>query len=408
MNLVEVFKAGQSGKNKGLPMGEGLENISMHIGGVQKAKIYVIAASPKGGKSTFADAGFVIEPCIYVLDHNAKIEEQIAKTDPDEEEKIASLRSQMIYLDIIYFSYEIDRVTKEFDFMAHFIERDYGISYVTLPSGKTYRRGNTVPISSSFLMGELVYDQLDAKGEREVILVPQYLEAKMRDIYLKRIIPLFGEYNSEGTRIKRGLIFFFENRDNPTGMRNTILSYAESKGTLKYIETQKGTKVSRRLVGYTPHNSQQFTLVVTDHLRKVHLERDFNLKQAVDKFSEYSVELKNICYFSFVHIIHLNRAMADIARRKLDGDSIYPMSDDIKETGNLSEDANYIFTMFNPNDDKYNLKKHFGLTIRNNSGGLLYPNMRTIHLVEARNCEAPKHFRVNMFGGIKKFEKLII
>ena len=71
MNFRTAFEKGQSGSNVGLPMGEGLNAISTAIKGVQKAMIYTIAASPKGGKSTFVDNGWVIEPCIYVMVNNA-------------------------------------------------------------------------------------------------------------------------------------------------------------------------------------------------------------------------------------------------------------------------------------------------------------------------------------------------
>lgn len=73
---------------------------------------------------------------------------------------------------------------------------------------------------------------------------------------------------------------------------------------------------------------------------------------------------------------------------------------------NLSEDSNYIFTMFNPNDDRYNLDKHFGKIIKKPDGSLIYPNMRTLHLVESRHCDAPQHFRFNMLGNVKMFKKL--
>lgn len=67
-----------------------------------------------------------------------------------------------------------------------------------------------------------------------------------------------------------------------------------------------------------------------------------------------------------------------------------------------------MFTIFNPNDDRYNLTKHFGKMIKDRANNLLYPYMRSIHLVESRNTIYPKHFRVDMLGGIKKFKQLII
>jgi len=78
----------------------------------------------------------------------------------------------------------------------------------------------------------------------------------------------------------------------------------------------------------------------------------------------------------------------------------------IKATGNLSEDCDYLLTMMNPNDDKYNLKKHFGMEIKDDSGNELYPNLRTIHLVESRHCKYPQHFKTNMIGAYKKFEQI--
>lgn len=74
----------------------------------------------------------------------------------------------------------------------------------------------------------------------------------------------------------------------------------------------------------------------------------------------------------------------------------------IKE--NLAEDADYVFTLFNPNDQRYNLQKHFGTQIRDTNGNEIYPNLITAHLVESRHCVYPQHFALNMFGGIKNFE----
>ena len=47
MNFIEEYKKGQNSGNKGLPMGEGLSNLSKHINGIQRARIYGIAAAPK-------------------------------------------------------------------------------------------------------------------------------------------------------------------------------------------------------------------------------------------------------------------------------------------------------------------------------------------------------------------------
>jgi hypothetical protein len=319
-----------------------------------------------------------------------------------------ALQNELLDVEFIYNSYEIDRVTKEFDFMAHFLNKDYGIYEILLPPGKLYKDKNVVTLSSSFLRGEIHYDSKEGEP-KEIIKVPENMVNLIVETYKNRIIPLFGEYDEKGNKLSKGLIKFLENKDNPTGVRNYLVEYAKEHGEFLYKSTIKDGQTYTRMIGYKPNNPKKYTIIITDHLRKLLPERGFKTKDIVDKFSEYAVEFRNTCGFTFVHIIHLNRAIGDVARRKLDDDRIFPQSDDIKETGNLSEDSNYIFTMFNPNDDKFALTKHFGTVIRRpQNQSLIYPNMRTIHLVESRHCACPQHFRVNMYGDIKKFEPLII
>lgn len=420
MNFKTAFEAGQKGSNKGLPMGEGFKTISQAINGVQRGRIYTIGAAPKGGKSTMVDVGFCIEPAIYVLDLNAKLKASMeaivsklqTETDIDTRNALnteyESLNNQLIDLEFIYNSYEIDRISKEFDFVAHFLNRDFGIYQIFLPPGKLYKGNNFVYLSSAFLKGELEYDTENPDAPKEIIRVPQDIFEKIKIVYRTRIIPLFGEYNERGEKVSKGMIKFLEIKDNPTGVRNYLLEYAKENGEFLYKQTVKDGQTFTRMIGYKPHNPKKYVIIITDHLRKLLPERGFKMKETVDKFSEYAVEFRNTCNFTFVHIIHLNRALSDIGRRQFDDDRLFPQSDDIKETGNLSEDSNYIFTMFNPNDDKFNLTKHFGKTIRRADKSLLYPFMRTIHLVESRHCICPQHFRVNMYGDVKKFEPLTI
>jgi hypothetical protein len=376
MNFIITFKKGQEGHSKGLSMGEGLIEIDRAINGVQRGMIYGMAAAPKAGKSTMADYGFIIEPYLDSI-----------KTGVD--------------FRVIYNSYEIDRVNKEFDFASHFLDRDHDISNVDLPDGVFKDKCSNIPMSSGYLMGRMQDD------EGELIKVSDEIKEKLKIVYLERIIPLFGEYNDNGEQTKKGIIHFLSNRDNPTGIRNEIIEYAEKIGTFSYhhFKNKEGIPL-KRTVGYKPNNPQIFVMVVTDHLRKVMLERGFNLKQTVDKTIEYSVELRNWCNFSFLHIIHLNRSMTDITRLKYAADLLYPNSDDIKDSGNLAEEADFMFTMFNPNDERYGLTKHFGEKIKDSHGNEIYPNMRTLHLVENRHGDYPKHFRLDMFGNVKRFEKL--
>lgn len=377
-NFIEEFKRGQIGKNKGLDMGPGFSAVSKHINGVSRGAVFGIASSPKVGKSTLVQYAFIIHPYLDAL-------------------------KKGIPIHFIFFSFEMDRILVEFNFAVYFLFLDYGIKSISLEDGITHNGETVIPLTPDYLRGKIQDDNGD------IIKVKTTVEEKLKEVYEKRIIPMFGEYNKYGIRIKKGVIDFVEHKTNPTGLKNYILEWAEENGTFHYEHyTDKEGRAGKKAVGYTPNNEEAYTIIITDTIRKIPRERGFSMKENIDKYIEYSVDIRKMCSFTFVHIIHLNRDMTDVNRMRYMGDLLFPTADDIKDTGNLSEEADYIFTMMDPNDDRYKLDKHFGAILRNSAGDVIYPNMRSLHLVESRHAIAPKHFRINMEGHIKNFERLII
>lgn len=379
MNFIDKVKDGQRGKNVGLSTG--LKALDKTIDGIQRKAIYGIAAAPKVGKTTLTDSCFVIEPFLYYLNY--------MEHHPD-----SPLRIHWIY-----YSFEIDRVKKEMKYAAHFMARDYGV-YNFMYNGRLYQ------MSQRYLEGKLTDENdLDEAGNPKVIkLLPEHLQM-LKEIYTRRIIPLFGEYDTHGTKIRDGYIDFIEERENPTGLRNYIFKYANENGkfvTQKYntLNEQGQTVTRERISGYNPNNSSLYTIIITDHVRKLKKERGFTMKENIDKWIEYQVELRNWCSFTFVDVVHLNRSLASIDRIKYLSEFLYPTGDDVKDTGNISEEADYLLTMFNPQDEKYGIKRHFKLDLEG------YPNYRSIHLVESRDTECPAHLQVNMFGNINTFQSI--
>ena len=124
------------------------------------------------------------------------------------------------------------------------------------------------------------------------------------------------------------------------------------------------------------------------------------MKDTIDKLLEYHTDIRNWCYFTFIEIIHSNRSLANVDRLRYAGDQIFPTSDDCKDSGNPAEESTVFMTMFNPNDEKYNLDKHFGVELAN------HPHYRSLHITESRAGECPLHMQFNMYGGINMFTPL--
>jgi hypothetical protein len=374
MNFINEFKKGQKGGNKGLSMGEGLANVSKAVNGVQKTRIFGIAGASKSGKSTFADYAFVIQPYMQAITNKLDVE-------------------------WIYFSFELSRISKEFDFITYFLHLDYGIDKIQLDEGQTCTYGNEtknyIYLSPDYLRGRIQDDN------GEIIKVKDTILEAMKITYEKRII---GEFDEQGNQLKPGVITFCTGRDNPTGISKFIKKFAEKRG----VFIKSDDSVYARTTGYKQHNDNKQVIIVIDHVRKLILEQSFQMKQNVDKMLEYMCEIRDICNYTFVPLIHTNRSISNIESIKFAKDELYPTSDDIKDTSNMSEDCDYLFTIFNPNEDKFKLQKHFGVDIRDSKGNPLYLNMRTIHLVESRHCIYPQHFRTIMRGNLKSFEQLNI
>ncbi len=382
MNFKTEFKKGQEGRNKGLPMGEGLENISQALNGIQRGMSYGVAAPPKVGKSTFVDEGFILGPYKYWLKSPFNI----------------------VW---IYLSYEIDRVSKEFDFCTYFLYNEHNIEKIQLPDGvyfedKMGKIVNWVYLSSDYLRGRL------QDTEKRPILIDPYVKEKMIKVYEERIVPLFGEYDENGFQIKKGLMIFHGEADNPTGIYNMLTEIASQRGQFIYQNYQnKEGETKQKKIGYKPNDPDEYVIVITDTVRKLKRERGFTLKENIDKHLEFTTILRNLCNYTFINIVHSNRDLADANKMKQMGEYIHVTPEQIKDSGNISEESSHIITLFNPTDTRYNLEKHFGITIRDKAQNLLYPNLRTVHLVESRFTEAPRHFALSMLGHVKTFKQFI-
>lgn len=370
-NFIEAFKAGKAGLNFGLTTG--IDSLDRAINGIQRGASIGLAAAPKCGKTTFADFAFVISPYLQML-------------------KLNKLND----IEWIYLSYEIDRVSKEFKFAAFFMAHDYNVWNYEY-------KGFTYGMDMDYLMGRKLHKLSDSTSE--LIPVSSEHEIMLKEIYAKRIVPLFGEYDSYGRKIKAGKIDLIEEAENPTGIDKYLKSHARKNGkfiTESYIIlNEKGQQeVKTRIIGYTPNNPKKFTIVIIDHIRKPLRERGFTMKENIDKLLEYTTISRNICKYTHINICHSNRGITNVERLKFAGEYIFPTADDVKDTGNLAEESTILMTMFNPNDEKYNLEKHFGYELKD------YPNYRSIHITESRNTPSPMHVFTNMYGGVNTFTSL--
>lgn len=324
------------------------------------------------GKSTFVNHAFVYAPWLEALEKGLNVH-------------------------WIYYTLEMSRIFQEFSAAVFFLHHDYGMTHISinLDENTTLAGDTEFPLSVSYLMGQVVDDNGD------LIKVKPSVEDLLKEVYEKRLLPLFGEYDENGVLLKRGYVTVVEKATNPTGVFKHIIAFAETRGVVR--RAARTGKDDLMVIGYTPRDPNEQVIVIMDHIRKLKSEQGKNEKQTMDLWSQYCVILRDTLSYTFVNIVHLNRTLSDITRLKEFGSNLYPDSDMVKGSGNIAEDVDHLLTLFNPNDDRYNLDEHFGEKIRAANGDELFQGLRTIHLVESRHAVFPQHFRTIMEGGLKTF-----
>ena len=203
-----------------------------------------------------------------------------------------------IDLEIVYNSWEIDKISKQCNWLSNRIFTKYGI---------------TISPSKIKGLGDL------RLNKDEQLLVNSELE------YIEMIFDKI-KFNFTPT--------------NPTGMYYQMWKLGESKGKFEYEDYQdKDGNTKQKIKKYIPYNSKAITWMITDHNYYYRKERGFETKEVMDKASEYIVELSNTLGQTFTSIHQFNDGLSAIDRQKFKGVDLSPQKSDFKDTRNFYQDS---------------------------------------------------------------------
>lgn len=352
MNLLHQIQKARAGEVYGARTTS--KSMNMAMGGIHPGMYIVVASEQKVGKSTFVNEFFVNG--LIEANPDLDIEFNIVSTEMPRQDIEAKMITRKLYLD------------------------------------------HRIILSSNYIMGK----KLNPDGSRVRVSDDHY--KLIEKVYKEHVVPISGTYDDDGRLIHKGKINWLS-RDNPTGLRNHFIQHAKDNGEL-ITETYNVVedhvpKVMQRTVGYKPHNPSKLVINIVDHMRQLPRERGFSMKENVDKMSEYLVESSRLFKHVNIGVVHLNRwVTVDMLRYY--GDRIKPTSDNIKDTGNLSEDCSVMITMLDPSDAMYKLETHMGYNFKefNNAGKAKY---RSAHIVENRYGDLTD-MRLGFVGGAHFFE----
>lgn len=277
-----------------------------------------------------------------------------------------------VKLVIYYYSFEIKEEIKKLNWLSVHIFKKYGV------------------IIPPQVIGGLDGAKMTAREEEYVDAEIDYIES------------LF-------TRIH----FRFE-PTNPTGIYHELFEYAEANG--RYIKEPyilQGEK-KERIVRWIPNDPEAYTLVAIDHIALAKRERNYGLKENIDKLSEYFVWLRNICNMSFFVVQQFNQSLNSVDRMKFKGVDLSPQQNDFKDSNNTYADADIALGVMNP--WKMDFKQYLGHDLT-----ILKEKFRLVKVIKNRlgrdnvafgyafNAEAgkfkclPPASDIELFGGYDKY-----
>lgn len=240
MELKERIEKGLAGSFAGLD--NGFDKLNRYIFGTQRGCYYLLGGLSGTFKTTLVD---------YILLNNIR----------DAEKK-------GIELNIFYYSFEIDELSKKCNWLSSIAYQKYG---VVISPQKIKGLGNNRmnPDELKIIESEIPY---------------------VEDLFSK--------------------IKFRFSSLNPTGIFKELRSFAMERGKIISEEYEDANgKLQEKVVGYTPYNPDAYNLVVLDHLFLIHKERGFQTKEVLDKYSEYCVYLRNIFGYTFFNIQQFNQGL---------------------------------------------------------------------------------------------------
>jgi hypothetical protein len=277
MDLKTRIKEGIDGQYSGLE--NGFERLNDVIFGMQR-RCYTLLGGQSGTyKTTLVD---------YIL-FNA----------------MEDAKKKGIKLNVFYYSFEIDRITKQCNWLSQIIFKRYNV--IVPPEKIKGLGGNKLGIDEVHYL----YESVD------------YVEE------------LFSQIN-----------FRFQTT-NPTGIYNELWAFGASQGEFikepySYVNAE-GVKVNgQRIAGYKPNDPHAYTIVIMDHMALMKKERGFQTKELIDKYSEYCIELKNMFGFSFINIQQFNQGLSSVDRAKFKGIDLSPQQSDFKDSTNPYQDADVV------------------------------------------------------------------
>lgn len=267
------------------------KNFQNDFPGIEQGKYYCLSGASKSGKSQLASFLFLYTPILYAYQHPEQLRVQI-----------------------FYFPLEETPEKITMRFMCHLLyilsDKKIRVSPMKLQS---VNRGAIVEKETLELLNSLEY---------------------------RSILDFF-----------EGHVHFISER-NPTAAWKTISRYANEAGTIHrktiVIENKEtGIKQEKEVFDYyEPKDPDEYVIIIWDHQSLTELERGMNLKECIDKLSEYFMVFRN--HYNYIPVMIAQQNSETISLDAFKANKIRPTLAGIADSKNVGKDCSVMLGITNP------------------------------------------------------------
>lgn len=262
---------------------------------------------------------------------------------------------------------------------------------------------------------KVFYYPLEESQERVIHRFISYLlyvfynkEISPRDLRSTSNVPLSDEIVQliKGDTIQSILKHFesciyFSTERNPTGIYKEIKTYCEESGTSYYnditYKNKEGQDITvKQFSHYEPKDEKEYVIAFVDHISLLSIERNYTLRETINKMSQYFVELRNM--YNITPVV-IQQQAAVLSADNIKADLIRPTRDALSDSKDTSKDFNYLIGIFSPYH--YKLPTYLGYDV-----SILKDSLRFLELILSRDGESGTMIAVDFKGAVCDFKEL--
>lgn len=194
----------------------------------------------------------------------------------------------------------------------------------------------------------------------------------------------------------------FHTDTNPTGIYNTCKTFVQSRGETVY----KDISIKDSMTGeinivkgfdyYKPYNENEYNLIYIDHISLISTEKGLDLRESMNKLSEYLVLLRN--RYNFTPVVIQQQVFNETIDAFKIG-KLKPTVTGLADSKYTARDSNLVLSLFTPFN--YELQEYMGYDITK-----FRKNITFLEVLVNRDGESNNIAPLYVDGGVTYFAEL--